>query len=161
MQCILCTSLHHVNTLLCSEILVVATVVTSMCMYCTYCTVWREAFEGENVWELVGNTIFVEKTFADCSLVLPKDTMPPNFAEKTFANTPSSHKTLKFAKVFSLESFPLYSTTLKSKLTQSGSTLIAETVESMLHNYIYSGSEDSRLTLHNNIVNLFRSYTRV
>ena len=31
--------------------------------------------------------------------------MPPNFTEKTFAN---SHKTVKFAKVFSLESFPLY-----------------------------------------------------
>ena len=31
---------------------------------------------------------------------------PPNFAEKTFAN---SHKTLKLAKVFSLKSFPLYS----------------------------------------------------
>ena len=29
----------------------------------------------------------------------------PNFAEKTFV---CSHKTAKFAKVFSLESFPLY-----------------------------------------------------
>ena len=35
----------------------------------------------------------------------PKDATPPNFAEKTFANR---HKTVKFAKVFSLESFPLY-----------------------------------------------------
>ena len=35
----------------------------------------------------------------------PKDTTPPNFAEKNFVN---SHKTAKFAKVFSLESFPLY-----------------------------------------------------
>ena len=35
----------------------------------------------------------------------PKDAMPPNFTEKTFAN---SHKTVKSAKVFSLESFPLY-----------------------------------------------------
>ena len=35
-----------------------------------------------------------------------KDTTPPNFAEKTFVN---SHKTAKFAKVFSLESFLLYS----------------------------------------------------
>ena len=34
-----------------------------------------------------------------------KDTMPPDFAEKTFVN---SHKTAKFASVFSLESFPLY-----------------------------------------------------
>ena len=31
----------------------------------------------------------------------------PNFTEKTFAY---SHKTAKFAKVFSLESFPLYGT---------------------------------------------------
>ena len=30
---------------------------------------------------------------------------PQNFAEKTFANT---HKTAKFTKLFSLESFPLY-----------------------------------------------------
>ena len=34
-----------------------------------------------------------------------KGATPPNFAEKTFAN---SHKTAKFAKVFSLESFPIY-----------------------------------------------------
>ena len=32
----------------------------------------------------------------------PKDATPPNFAEKTFTN---SHKTAKFAEVFSLESF--------------------------------------------------------
>ena len=31
----------------------------------------------------------------------------PNFTEKTFAY---SHKTVKFANVFSLESFPLYGT---------------------------------------------------
>ena len=37
----------------------------------------------------------------------PKDATSPNFIEKTFAN---SHKTLKFAQVFSLESFPLYLT---------------------------------------------------
>ena len=37
----------------------------------------------------------------------PKDATPPNFAEKTFANR---HKTAKFAKVFSLKSFPLYGT---------------------------------------------------
>ena len=58
---------------------------------------------------LVNWWIFAEKTFADCSLVLPlvllEDATPSNFAKKTFAN---SHKTSKFAKVFSLESFPLY-----------------------------------------------------
>ena len=37
---------------------------------------------------------------------VPKDTTPPNFTEKTFAN---SHKTAKFVKVFSLEIFSLYS----------------------------------------------------
>ena len=61
-----------------------------------------------------------EKTFADwrkydirgenfrglLAFAAPKDATPPNFAEKTFAN---SHKTAKSAKVFSLESFPLYS----------------------------------------------------
>ena len=52
-------------------------------------------FHGENFCGLL--------TFA-----VPKDTTPPNFAEKTFAN---SHKTTKFAKVFSLESFLLYSIT--------------------------------------------------
>ena len=35
-----------------------------------------------------------------------KDTTPPNFAEKTYAN--SHKKNAKFAKVFSLESFQLY-----------------------------------------------------
>ena len=35
-----------------------------------------------------------------------KDTTPLNVVEKTLVN---SHKTLKFAKVFSLKSFPLYS----------------------------------------------------
>jgi len=48
---------------------------------------------------------FAEKTFADCSLVLPMNATLPNFAKKLFTN---SHKTLKFAKVFSLKSFPLY-----------------------------------------------------
>ena len=36
---------------------------------------------------------------------MPKDTTPPIFVDKTFAN---SDKTAKFTKVFSLESFPLY-----------------------------------------------------
>jgi len=41
----------------------------------------------------------------------PKDTMAQNFEAKTFTN---SHKTAKFAKVFSLKSFPLYSITLSN-----------------------------------------------
>ena len=40
---------------------------------------------------------FIEKIFADCLLVPPKDATPPNFAEKTFSN---SHKA---SKIFSLE----------------------------------------------------------
>ena len=55
----------------------------------------------------MGNMIFAKKTtFVDCSLVLPKDATPLNFEEETFVN---SHKTLKFTRVFSLESFLLYS----------------------------------------------------
>ena len=41
-----------------------------------------------------------EKTFADCSLVLPTDAMPPNFVVKSFK------KTSKFMKIFSLECSP-------------------------------------------------------
>ena len=49
-------------------------------------------FHGENFHGLL--------TFA-----ASKDTMLPNCEEKIFTN---SHKTVKFAIVFSLESFPLY-----------------------------------------------------
>ena len=49
-------------------------------------------FHGENLRGLLTSAV-------------PKDATPPNFMEKTFANC---HKTTKFAKVFSLESFPLY-----------------------------------------------------
>ena len=41
-----------------------------------------------------------EKSFTDCSLVLPKDAMCLNFMEKTFMN---SHKTSKLVKAFSLK----------------------------------------------------------
>ena len=65
----------------------------------------RYSLEGENFPKLVENKIYV-----DCLLLpLPKDATHPNFAEKTFAK---SYKTSKFAKVFPLESFPLYSTLL-------------------------------------------------
>ena len=53
-----------------------------------------------NWWKI--NKIFVENTFTDCSLVLPKDATPLNFTGETFVN---GHKTSKF---FSLESFTLY-----------------------------------------------------
>ena len=38
---------------------------------------------------------------------VPKNTTPQNFMEKSFAN---SHKAVKFAKVSSVKSFPLYGT---------------------------------------------------
>ena len=38
---------------------------------------------------------------------MPKDSTPPNFVEKIFTN---NYQTAKFAKVFSLETFPLYGT---------------------------------------------------
>ena len=63
-------------------------------------------YNGKLFHKLVENKIFVEKTFVDCLLVLPKHATSPNFAETTFTN---SHKLLKFVKVFSLKSFPLYS----------------------------------------------------
>ena len=47
--------------------------------------------------------IFAKTTFA-----VPKDALPPNFAEKTFAY---NNKIAKFVTVFFLESFPLYSIT--------------------------------------------------
>ena len=65
-----------------------------------------ETFEGENFCELVKNTIFMEETHGLLAFAALKDTMLPNFKEKSFAN---SHKTVKFVEVFSLESFPLYS----------------------------------------------------
>ena len=74
---------------------------------------WHETYKwlpflyciARNFCKLAENKIFAEKTFTDCLLVPPKDTMPPNVTEKTFVN---SHKNSKFAKVFSLKSFPLY-----------------------------------------------------
>ena len=64
-------------------------------------TIQRETFERENFRELVKNTIFVEKTFMDCSL-MPKDNTPPNFVEKTFMNSHKIANSQKFSpsKVF-------------------------------------------------------------
>ena len=69
-----------------------------------YCTAGN--FHGRKPSRIGGKKIIAAITFADCSLVPPKDITPPHFMEKAFAN---SHKTLKFAKVFSFQSFPLYS----------------------------------------------------
>ena len=51
--------------------------------------------------------IFTEQNLVDYSLLLRQNATLPNFAEKTFVN---NHKTAKIAKLFSLESFPLYGT---------------------------------------------------
>ena len=57
---------------------------------------------GKKLWQI---EIFMGKTFADCLLLPHQRTSRPKFHGETFAN---SHKTVKFAKVFSIESFPLY-----------------------------------------------------
>ena len=67
-------------------------------------TVQQEAFEGENFHELLKNTIFAEKLSQIAHFWCTEGRHTPNFAEKTFAY---SRKTIKFAKVFSLEIFPL------------------------------------------------------
>ena len=61
-------------------------------MKTTYCIV--ENFRGRELSQVGG---YVEKTFTDCSAVLPMDATPTNFREKTFAN---SHKPSKFVKNF-------------------------------------------------------------
>ena len=67
-------------------------------------TVQQETFEGENVCEFV---IFAEKLLRIVRFccATTKGCHAPNFTEKTFAY---SHKTAKFMKVFSFESFHLY-----------------------------------------------------
>lgn len=63
----------------------------------SYTGSWRAGrawvtFEGEIFYELVKNTILMEKIFTDCSFVAPKDAMLPTFVEKSFVN---NHKTSK------------------------------------------------------------------
>ena len=75
---------------------------------CNY-SVYRIAgnFRGRKLSRIGGNSIFAEKLLRIARFCSAKGRHAPNFAEKTFAY---SHKTVKFAKVFSLESFPLYGT---------------------------------------------------
>ena len=63
----------------------------------------------------------------------PTDATPPNFAIKTFAN---GHKTLKFAKVFSLKGFLLYDTVYLLVLLQLGKRGIHCTFASVLFSCI-------------------------
>jgi len=64
-------------------------------------------FRGRKLLQ-ISEKHFCGKTFIDASLVPSKDAASPNFTEKIITKT-CSHKTLKFAVVFSLESFLLYS----------------------------------------------------
>ena len=65
----------------------------------------KDNFHGENFHRVL-------------ACAVPKDTTPPNFAEKTFVN---SHKTAKFSKVFFLKSFPLYGILNTNQRTKVGS----------------------------------------
>ena len=89
-----------------------------------------ETFARENFCELVENKTFVEKTFVDFSLVPPKDTTPPNFAERTF---PNRYKTLE---LFSLKSFPLYGihTCMHSKESCSLETFFSPKLQDKIQN---------------------------
>ena len=62
-------------------------------------------FQGIKLWQIGEKSIFAEKILRIAHFCIAKGATPPNFVEKTFTN---SHRTAKFAKVFSLESFPLY-----------------------------------------------------
>ena len=68
-------------------------------MYCI-----AENFQGRKLSRIGEKYNFREENF--CGLLAfaspPKDATPQNFTEKTFTN---SHKTTKFVKVFSLESY--------------------------------------------------------
>ena len=51
--------------------------------YVKYCI--TRNFRGRKLSRFGGNKIFVDKTFADCSLVsLPKDATPPQFCGENF-----------------------------------------------------------------------------
>ena len=64
-------------------------------------------FKGENFRGSAGSENFTEKTFTDCLKPnISECGTPQNFVEKTFTD---GSRTSKFVKVFSLESFPLYS----------------------------------------------------
>ena len=66
-----------------------------------YCIVGN--FRGRKLSQIGEKYNFHGETFTDFSHAVPKNATTLNFAEKTFANS------YKFAIVFSLKSFPLYS----------------------------------------------------
>ena len=84
-------------------------------------------FRGRKLLQ-IGEKIFTKKTFADCSLVSPKDAMPQNLAKMTFVN---SYKTSNLAKVFSLKSFPLNGTSLHAYAYSMCRDLLRSTMYSL------------------------------
>ena len=71
-----------------------------------YCLPYSDKLSREKTFVIWQKWDFCGENFRGLLAgVAAKDATPPNFAEKTF------YKTLKFMKVFSLESFPLYSIT--------------------------------------------------
>ena len=66
-------------------------------------TVWRETFEGENFRELVKNTTFAKKTYADCSLLLHQHMPPPKFRGENFHEQPHN---CEICESFLSQTFP-------------------------------------------------------
>ena len=78
-------------------------------------------FRGRKLSRIFGNEKFAEKTFVDRREPLIMSGCGRRFSwEKTFADSP---KILKFAKVFSLESFPLYGTCIEGSPSTSYGTI--------------------------------------
>ena len=83
-------SLHHYspspNPQFCNPKSLFATgLIVTQIHTCT--TIQRENFEGENFCELVKNTTFVEKTFADCSFVPCQRTLRPQISWRKLSRT--------------------------------------------------------------------------
>ena len=94
-----------------------------MCMHSLEITqlIQQEIFKVENFFcKLVENTIFSEKTFTDCSFVLPN---AAKFYEENFPEQPQNLKTPHS----SLEHFPLYST--YQKISINGLRILLYTVQ--------------------------------
>ena len=78
---------------------------------------WQAVYLKEGQGPISGTLDFFSSHY-----FIPK---PPNFVEKTFMN---NHKTVKFMKVFSLESFPLYGILFVLKLSHMRTQLILHVI---------------------------------
>ena len=58
-------------------------------------TVWRETFEGENFRELVKNTTFAEKTYADCSLLPHQHMLSPQTSRRKLSRIAAQLRNLR------------------------------------------------------------------